>query len=100
MLFTMHGKMDPERWADFFPHVVHVHGKFYGIVDGPDGLTDPSIDWPTVARVLVEQRYTGFISSEYEAHAYSDRYDAFDQVRAQHDMLTGLLEAEASVVAR
>ena len=71
MLFTMHGKMDPERWADFFPHVVHVHGKFYGIVDG----ADPSIDWPAVARVLVEQGYDGFISSEYEAHAYTDRYD-------------------------
>src|SRR5207253_2066651 len=34
MIFTMHGKMAPERWADFFPHVVHVHGKFYGIVEG------------------------------------------------------------------
>jgi hypothetical protein len=53
-----------------------------------------------VARVLVEQGYTGFISSEYEAHAYSDRYNAFDQVRAQHDMLKGLLEAELAVAAR
>ena len=95
MLFTMHGKMEPERWADFFPHVVHVHGKFYGIVDGED----PSIDWPVVARVLREQNYTGFISSEYEAHAYSDRYNAFDQIRAQHDMLKRLLEAEPAVRA-
>ena len=95
MLFTMHGKMDPQRWADFFPHVVHVHGKFYGIVDGDD----PSIDWPAVARVLVEQGYDGFISSEYEAHAYSDRYNAFDQLRAQHDMLKRLLESAASPVA-
>jgi sugar phosphate isomerase/epimerase len=89
--------MDPERWADFFPHVVHVHGKFYWIVEGPDGLTDPSIDWPVVARVLREQNYTGFISSEYEAHAYSDRYNAFDQVRLQHDMLKGLLGAEPAM---
>ena len=100
MLFTMHGKMAPERWADFFPHVVHVHGKFYGIVEGPDGLTDPSIDWSAVARVLVEQHYTGFISSEYEAHAYSDRYDAFDQIRAQHDMLERLLGAQLAVAGR
>jgi sugar phosphate isomerase/epimerase len=71
-----------------------VHGKFYGIVEGSEGLTDPSIDWPAVARVLVEQGYTGFISSEYEAHAYSDRYDVFDQLRAQHDMLKGLLESQ------
>ncbi len=100
MLFTMHGRMAPERWAEFFPHVVHVHGKFYGIVDGPEGLTDPSIDWPGVARVLREQHYDGFISSEYEAHAYSARYSAFDQIRAQHDMLKRLLEAEPAVAAR
>ena len=47
--------------------------------------------------MLREQSYTGFISSEYEAHAYSDRYNAFDQIRAQHDMLKRLLEAEPAV---
>ena len=92
MIFTMHGRMAPERWADFFPHVVHVHGKFYGVVDGED----PSIDYPAIARVLREQRYTGFISSEYEAHAYSDRYSAFDQIRAQHDLLKDLFEASVA----
>lgn len=100
MLFTMHGRMAPQRWAEFFPHVVHVHGKFYGIEGGPDGLTDPSIDWRAVARVLVEHGYTGFVSSEYEAHAYSDRHSAFDQLRAQHDMLAGLFRAPTPVVAR
>ena len=88
MIFTMHGRMAPERWADFFPHVVHVHGKFYGVVDGED----PSIDYAAIARVLREQRYTGFISSEYEAHAYSDRHGGFDQMRAHQDMLKRLLE--------
>lgn len=98
MVLTMHGRMPPERWAEFFPHVVHVHGKFYGVVDGPDGLHDPSIDYAAVARVLREQSYTGFVSSEYEAHAYTDRYSAFDQVRAHHDMLTRLLGAEPAAV--
>jgi sugar phosphate isomerase/epimerase len=97
MLFTMHGRMDPERWAEFFPHVVHVHGKFYGVFAGPDGASDPSIDWPAVARVLVEQGYSGFISSEYEAHAYSDRWNVFDQLRAQHDLLQRLLESQPAV---
>ena len=93
MIFTMHGRMDPARWAEFFPHVVHVHGKFYGVVDGED----PSIDYPAVVRVLREQNYTGFISSEYEAHAYSDRHNAFDQIRAQQDMLKRLLEGPSPV---
>ncbi len=90
MVFTMHGRMEPERWAEFFPHVVHVHGKFYGIVDGED----PSIDFPAITRVLRDHGYTGFISSEYEAHAYTDRHSAFDQVRAEQDMLKRLLEAQ------
>ncbi|GAA0365674.1 sugar phosphate isomerase/epimerase [Actinoallomurus spadix] len=89
MLLTMHGRMRPDRWADFFPHVVHVHGKFYGVTDGQD----PSIDYPAVLAVLREQKYTGFISSEYEAHAYTDRHDAFDQVAAHQRMCKTLLEA-------
>ena len=43
-----------------------------------------------------EQGHTGFISSEYEAHAYTDRYSAFDQVRAQHDLLKSLLQADST----
>lgn len=89
MLLTMHGRMRPDRWADFFPHVVHVHGKFYGITGGQD----PSIDYPAVLTVLREQKYTGFISSEYEAHAYTDRHNAFDQVAAHQRMCKSLLEA-------
>lgn len=96
MIFTMHGRMAPERWADFFPHVIHVHGKFYGVADGED----QSIDYPAIGRVLREQGYTGFISSEYEAHVYTARHSAFDQVRAHHDMLKRLFEAERPVAAR
>ncbi|MEU9018446.1 hypothetical protein [Actinomadura sp. NPDC048394] len=89
MLLTMHGRMDPARWADFFPHVVHVHGKFYGVTDG----RDPSIDYPAVLAVLREQEYTGFISSEYEAHAYTARHSAFDQVAAHQQLCKSILEA-------
>lgn len=96
MIFTMHGRMAPQRWADFFPHVIHVHGKFYAVADGED----QSIDYPAIARVLREQGYTGFISSEYEAHVYTDRYSAFDQVRAHHDMLKQLFEAGRAVAGR
>jgi sugar phosphate isomerase/epimerase len=94
MIFTMHGRMEPARWADFFPHVVHVHGKFYGVADG----ADPSIDYPAIVRVLRDQHYTGFISSEYEAHAYTDRHNPFDQVRAQQDMLKRLFEEQPAPV--
>jgi sugar phosphate isomerase/epimerase len=93
MIFTMHGRMAPERWSDFFPHVVHIHGKFYGVENGEDA----SIDYAAIARALRDENYTGFISSEYEAHVYTDRWNAFDQVRAQHDMFKRLLEAPALI---
>ena len=70
------------------PHVVHVHGKFYRVVGG----AEPSIDYPAVLGVLREHGYRGFISSEYEAHAYTDRYSAWDQLRAHHDLCRRLLE--------
>lgn len=88
MLLTMHGRMEPARWAEFFPHVVHVHGKFYGV----EGGEDPSIDYPAVLGVLREQGYTGFISSEYEAHAYTAAHNAFDQVAAHQQMCRRILE--------
>ena len=69
------------------PHVVHIHGKFYGVVDGED----PSIDYPGIVRVLRDQNYTGFISSEYEARVQRP-VQRIRQVRAQQDMLKRLLE--------
>ena len=52
-----------------------------------------------MARVLVEQGYDGFISSEYEAHAYSDRWNAFDQIRADHGSIDAYLEQQLGVGA-
>ncbi len=69
--------------------MVHVHGKFYGVENG----ADPSIDYPAVLGVLRAQGYTGFVSSEYEAHAYTDRHNAFDQVAAHQQMCKRILEA-------
>ena len=95
MIFTMHGKMDARALGRLLP----ARRARARQVLRRRRRRGPSIDWPAVARVLREQGYTGFISSEYEAHAYSDRYNAFDQIRAQHDMLKRLLEAEPAVAA-
>jgi sugar phosphate isomerase/epimerase len=88
MVLTMHGRMDPRRWAELMPSVVHVHGKFYWIDD--DG-NEPSIDHEAIMNVLVEAGYDGFISSEWEGHAYTDAASGYDLCRAQHDLCRRLL---------
>ena len=80
--------MDPRRWAELMPSVVHVHGKFYWIDD--DG-NEPSIDHETIMNVLVEAGYEGYISSEWEGHAYTDAASGYDLCRAQHDLCRRLL---------
>ena len=62
MVLTMHGRMDPRRWEELMPQVVHVHGKFYGI--DAEG-NEPSIDHATIMDVFVQAGYTGYISSEW-----------------------------------
>jgi sugar phosphate isomerase/epimerase len=88
MVLTMHGSMDPRRWEELMPRVVHVHGKFYGIDE--DG-NEPSIDHETIMDVLVQAGYTGFISSEWEGHAYTDAMDGYAVCRAQHDLMRRLI---------
>jgi sugar phosphate isomerase/epimerase len=88
MVLTMHGRMDPRRWEELMPQVVHVHGKFYEIDE--DG-NEPSIDHETIMDVLVRAGYTGYISSEWEGHAYTDAVSGWDMCRAQHDLMRRLL---------
>lgn len=93
MVLTMHGRMDPRRWEELMPKVVHVHGKFYGIDEQGN---EPSIDHEAIMEVLVRSGYTGFISSEWEGHAYTDAVSGYDVCRAHHDLCRRLLLKAAS----
>jgi hypothetical protein len=88
MVLTMHGGMDPRRWEELMPQVIHVHGKFYGIDENGE---EPSIDHATIMDVFVQAGYTGYISSEWEGHAYTDAMDGYAVCRAQHDLMQRLL---------
>jgi sugar phosphate isomerase/epimerase len=93
MVLTMHGRMDPRRWEELMPRTVHVHGKFYGIDDEGN---EPSIDHETIMDVLVRAGYSGYISSEWEGHAYTDAVSGWDVCRKQHDLMRRLIEQAAS----
>jgi sugar phosphate isomerase/epimerase len=88
MMLTMHGRQDPRRWREIMDRVIHVHAKFYGFDASGD---EPSIDNAAILGVLIDAGYTGYLSSEWEGHAYTDAVSGWDMVAAQHRLFRALL---------
>jgi len=86
LAFNMHGHVDPREWSDIMPQIVHVHAKFYDIDEHGN---EPAIDYPSIVREFVKGGYTGFMSSEWEGHAFADldEADPIDLVRKQHALI-------------
>jgi sugar phosphate isomerase/epimerase len=82
----MHGHVDPKEWADIMPRIVHVHAKFYDIDENGN---EPAIDYPAIVRQLVAGGYSGYMSSEWEGHAFADldEADPIDLIAKQHDLI-------------
>ena len=60
------GLFGPARvndWLEIMPWIRHVHGKFFGIDENGE---EPSVPVRDLIRLLVENGYSGAISSEYE----------------------------------
>jgi hypothetical protein len=91
LAFNMHGLVPPEEWLDIMPQIFHVHAKFYDI--GPDG-EEPAMDIPRIVRQFVEGGYQGYLSSEWEGHAFSDlgEADPIDLVKKQHALMRRAIE--------
>lgn len=70
-----------EDLVDVMKHVVFIQAKFYEV---DEHLEDPHIPWREVLTVLKENRYSGYLSSEYEGPR--DPYRGPVQVRRQHAM--------------
>ena len=70
---------NPEWLIEFIPYIIHVHGKFYDMVDdGKGGYTDPNVDIENAVRVLRDNGYNGFIASEYEAPRLTAMFGGMD----------------------
>ncbi|GAA4782967.1 sugar phosphate isomerase/epimerase family protein [Microbacterium gilvum] len=91
LAFNMHGLVPAEEWLDIMPRIFHVHAKFYDI--GADG-EEPAMDIPRIVRQFVQGGYTGYLSSEWEGHAFSDlgEADPIDLVTQQHALMTRAIE--------
>ncbi|WP_347109440.1 TIM barrel protein [Paenarthrobacter sp. S56] len=91
LAFNMHGLVAPEEWLDIMPQMFHVHAKFYDIDE--DG-NEPAMDIPRIVRQFVKGGYTGFLSSEWEGHAFADlgESDPIDLVKKQHALMRSAIE--------
>lgn len=91
LAFNMHGLVAPEEWLDIMPQIFHVHAKFYDIDE--DG-NEPAMDIPRIVRQFVAGGYQGYLSSEWEGHAFADlgESDPIDLVKKQHALMRSAIE--------
>lgn len=97
LAFNMHGLVPPEEWLDIMPQIFHVHAKFYDINEAGD---EPAMDIPRIVRQFVKGGYQGYLSSEWEGHAFSDlgESDPIDLVKKQHALMRRAIEESAAHV--
>ncbi|MFT4081671.1 MAG: TIM barrel protein [Nocardioides sp.] len=79
MVWDTFGHSEPAALREVIDRVVHVHGKFFTIVDGDE----PDLRYRELVHTLVDLGYTGWISSEYEG----DAPDSFAMVAAHQRMI-------------
>ncbi|MDS2173430.1 sugar phosphate isomerase/epimerase [Nesterenkonia sp. CL21] len=65
-------------WLEIMPWIRHVHGKFFGIDDHGE---EPSVPVRDLISQLVENGYSGAVSSEYEGWHWNDWQSPFDIIR-------------------
>jgi len=72
-----------------------VHAKFYDIDEHGD---EPAMDIPRIVKQFVDGGYTGYLSSEWEGHAFADlgEADPIDLVKKQHALMRRAIEKEAT----
>ena len=77
------GLFGPARvddWLEIMPWIRHVHGKFFGIDENGE---EPSVPVRDLVRLLVENGYSGAISSEYEGWHWNYWQSPFDIIRGE-----------------
>lgn len=85
---------NPEWIKEILPYTKHCHAKFYEMTED---CKEPSIDYTEAIRVLKENNWDGYISSEYEGQReYFDMgcdivMDSVEQLRRHHVLLRQLI---------
>ncbi len=91
-MFAMLGRMDPKAWRELVPQAVHIHGKCF---EFDDEGNEVSLPYEEILPVFVEAGYNGYMSAEWEGHAFTDN-DGFAEVVAQHALSKRILGRSAA----
>jgi len=81
------GYSEPASLADIKPHIIHVHGKFFTIVNGDE----PDLRYEEVVKTLLDIGYTGWMSTEYEGGPTN----TFEIAKAHQEMVNGYIRKYA-----
>ncbi|KAA9105077.1 sugar phosphate isomerase/epimerase family protein [Microbacterium rhizomatis] len=77
------GLFGPARvddWLEIMPWITHVHGKFFGIDENGE---EPSVPVRDLIALLVDNGYSGAISSEYEGWHWNYWQSPFDIIAGE-----------------
>ena len=90
LVFTMFGREPVDSWRELGDRIFHVHGKCYGFDESGD---EPSIDYPAIIGLLDDLDYEGWISTEWEGHAFTGpgEVDSLDLVAKQQALVHRVL---------
>ncbi|SSH21984.1 Uncharacterised protein [Klebsiella quasipneumoniae] len=83
---------EPKRMLDFMPRIHNIHAKFYEMTDE---ISEWSIPYDEIFRVLQKGGYEGYVCSEYEGNRWvedAQEVDSLEQVRRQQLMFCRLLD--------
>lgn len=91
LAFNMHGLVPPEEWLDIMPITFHAHAKFFDIDEHGN---EPAMDVPRILKQFVAGGFRGYLSSEWEGHAFADldEADPVSLVVQQHDLMRRAIE--------
>ena len=90
------GLFGPARvddWREIMPWIRHVHGKFFGIDEHGE---EPSVPVRELVTLLVENGYSGAVSSEYEGWHWNSWQSPFDIIRGEQAVQRSAAEAAGS----
>lgn len=82
---------EPEDIIPLLPYVYCIHAKFHNM---SDDFVETTIPYEKILRILVEQKWDGYLLSEYEgADKYDPGYEVTRMLRKHHIMMKDILKA-------
>lgn len=74
--FRMFAHAPVAEWRDVLPHAIHIHAKFFDVVNG----AEPAVDYRGLLSLLTSENYSGSISSEWEGSPSLGLAEVADQL--------------------